>query len=149
MEKLVQAMKVLLADTFAFYLKAQGFHWNVESINFPQYHTFLAGIYSEVYGSVDDMAEHIRQLDQYAPAGLSKLAKLATIKDVDGVPSAKGMLEELLKDNEVLLNQIEIAYDLAEKERKHGLSNFLADRQGAHCKHRWQLAATLKTTGSQ
>ncbi len=149
MEKLVQSMKVLLADTFAFYLKTQGFHWNVENANFPQYHAFFGTIYDEVYGSVDTMAEHIRQLDQYAPAGLSKYAKLATIKDEDQIPSAKGMLQELLKDNETLLKQIEVAYDLAEKEKKHGLSNFLADRQAAHSKHRWQLMATLKNTGSQ
>jgi starvation-inducible DNA-binding protein len=149
MEKLVQSMKVLLADTFAFYLKTQGFHWNTEGANFPQYHAFFGAIYDEVYGSVDTMAEHIRQLDSYAPAGLSKYAKLATIKDEDSIPSAKGMIEELLKDNETLLKQIEVAYDLAEKEKKHGLSNFLADRQAAHSKHRWQLTATLKNIGSQ
>lgn len=149
MEKLVQAMKVLLADTFAFYLKAHGFHWNVESINFPQYHALFGTVYDEVYGSVDTMAEHIRQLDQYAPAGLSKFSKLATIKDEDSIPSAKGMLEELVKDNDTLLKQIEAAYELSEKEKKRGLSNFLADRMAAHSKHRWQLTATLKTTGSQ
>lgn len=149
MEKLVQSMKVLLADTFAFYLKAQGFHWNVENMNFPQYHSFFGSIYDEVYGSIDTMAEHIRQLDSYAPAGLSKLAKLATIKDEDSIPSAKGMLEELLKDNDTLLKQLATAYELAEKEHNHGLSNFIADRQASHSKHRWQIAATLKNIGSQ
>jgi starvation-inducible DNA-binding protein len=148
MDKLAQELKVLLGNSFAFYVKAHGFHWNVEGVNFPQYHAFFEGIYSEVYGSLDTLAEHIRQLDQYAPAGLSKLSSLATIGDVNGVPSGKGMLEELLKDNEVLLKQIEIVYTLAEKERKRGLSNFLADREAAHSKHRWMLSATLKNTGT-
>jgi starvation-inducible DNA-binding protein len=148
MDKLAQELKVLLGNSFAFYLKAHGFHWNVEGVNFPQYHAFFEVIYSEVYDSLDTMAEHIRQLDHYVPAGLSKLASLATIGDANGVPSAKGMLEELLKDNEVLLKQIEVVYALAEKERRRGLSNFLADREAAHSKHRWQLTATLKNTGT-
>jgi starvation-inducible DNA-binding protein len=149
MEKLVQSMKVLLADTFVFYLKTQGFHWNVENMNFPQYHAFFGTIYDEVYDSVDTMAEHIRQLDSYAPAGLKKFAELATIKDEDSIPSAKGMLEVLIKDNDVILKHLEAVYELSEKEKKRGLSNFIADRQAAHSKHRWQLTATLKNTGSQ
>ena len=149
MEKLVQAMKVLLADTFAFYVKTHGFHWNCEGQNFPQYHALFDLIYNEVYDSVDTMAEHIRQLDQYAPAGLKKFNDLATIKDEEQIPSAKGMIEALVKDNDTLLKQIEAAYELSEKEKKRGLSNFLADRQAAHSKHRWQLTATLKNTGSQ
>jgi starvation-inducible DNA-binding protein len=149
MEKLVQSMKVLLGDTFAFYIKTHGFHWNVEGVNFPQYHALFDTIYSEVYGSIDTMAEHIRQLDSYAPAGLKKFAELATIKDEDSIPSAKGMIEALIKDNDVILKHLEVVYELAEKEKKRGLSNFIADRQAAHSKHRWQLTATIKNTGSQ
>lgn len=142
-------MKVLLADTFAFYIKTHGFHWNTEGMNFPQYHALFDLIYNEVYDSVDTMAEHIRQLDSYAPAGLKKFSELATIKDEDQIPSAKGMIEQLIKDNEVLLKHIEATYELSEKEKKRGLSNFLADRQAAHSKHRWQLTATIKNVGSQ
>ena len=142
-------MKVLLGDTFALYIKAHGFHWNIEGPNFPQYHALFGTVYDEVYGSVDTLAEHIRQLDSYAPAGLKKFVELSTIKDEDQIPSAKGMLEALIRDNDAILKQVEAAYELSEKEKKRGLSNFLADRQAAHSKHRWQLTATLKSTGSQ
>ena len=40
MDELIEQMKVALASTFAFYLKAHNFHWNVEGPNFPQYHSF-------------------------------------------------------------------------------------------------------------
>ena len=36
MKELIERMKVVLADSFAFYLKAHYYHWNVEGINFPQ-----------------------------------------------------------------------------------------------------------------
>lgn len=147
-DKLIQAMKELLGNTYAFYIKAHGFHWNVEGPNFPQYHALFGTVYEEVYGSVDDMAEHIRQLDSYAPAGLAQFNQLATIADESSVPNAKGMLERLMRDNDFMLECIENAYDLAEKNKCHGLSNFLADRQAAHSKHRWQLKATLKSASA-
>jgi len=144
MDELVQAMKKALADTFAFYLKAQGFHWNVEGPNFPQYHALFDTIYNEVYGSIDQFAEEIRSLDAYAPASFARFSELTSLQDEIQILNAQGMLSKLLADNDVVLSSLEQAYELAEVAHNHGLSNFLAERQDAHKKHAWQLKATLK-----
>ena len=144
MDELVQAMKKSLADTFAFYLKAHGFHWNVEGPNFPQYHALFETIYSEVYGSIDQFAEEIRAMDAYAPASFARYSELTSLEDEIKILNAQGMLEKLLADNNVVLASLEQAYELAEVAHNHGLSNFLAERQDAHKKHAWQLRATLK-----
>ena len=144
MDELVQAMKKSLADTFAFYLKAQGFHWNVEGPNFPQYHALFDTIYNEVYGSIDRFAEEIRSLDAYAPASFARFSELTSLEDEIQILNAQGMLAKLLADNDVVLSSLEQAYELAEVAHNHGLSNFLAERQDAHKKHAWQLKATLK-----
>lgn len=144
MDELVQAMKKALADTFAFYLKAQGFHWNVEGPNFPQYHALFDTIYNEVYGSIDQFAEEIRSLDAYAPASFARFSELTSLEDEIQILNAQGMLAKLLADNDVVLSSLEQAYELAEVAHNHGLSNFLAERQDAHKKHAWQLKATLK-----
>jgi starvation-inducible DNA-binding protein len=144
MDELVQAMKKALADTFAFYLKAQGFHWNVEGPNFPQYHALFDTIYNEVYGSIDRFAEEIRAMDAYAPASFARFSELTSLQDEIQILNAQGMLAKLLADNDVVLASLEQAYELAEVAHNHGLSNFLAERQDAHKKHAWQLKATLK-----
>ena len=144
MDELVQAMKKSLADTFAFYLKAQGFHWNVEGPNFPQYHALFDTIYNEVYGSIDRFAEEIRAMDAYAPASFARFSELTSLQDEIQILNAQGMLAKLLADNDVVLSSLEQAYELAEVAHNHGLSNFLAERQDAHKKHAWQLKATLK-----
>ena len=144
MDELVQAMKKSLADTFAFYLKAQGFHWNVEGPNFPQYHALFDTIYNEVYGSIDRFAEEIRAMDAYAPASFARFSELTSLEDEIQILNAQGMLAKLLADNDVVLSSLEQAYELAEVVHNHGLSNFLAERQDAHKKHAWQLKATLK-----
>jgi starvation-inducible DNA-binding protein len=143
-EQLIKAMKVAHASTFAFYLKAHGFHWNVEGENFPQYHEFFEKIYSEVYGVVDRFAEEIRALGSYAPAGLGRLLELSGIEDQREVVDARMMIEILYQDNQTVLGSVEQAYELAENFGAHGLSNFLAERQDAHKKHAWMLRATLK-----
>ena len=144
MDELVQQLKVCLASSFAFYLKAHNFHWNVEGPNFPQYHSFLDGLYNEVWGAVDSIAEHIRTLDAYAPGSLSRYGQLSVVDDQINIPSAQKMLIELHADNMRLINELEKAYRLADKNGKDGLSNFLQDRIDIHAKHGWMLKATAK-----
>ena len=144
MDELKQAMKQSFATSFAFYLKAQFFHWNVEGMLFPQLHDFFGNIYGEVYGSIDKFAEEIRTLGTFAPGSLGRFSQLTAVEDEERIPPAKDMLEILYRDNEVVLATIKTAYDLAEAAGAHGLSNFLAERQDAHMKHAWMLRATLK-----
>ena len=141
---LAEALKTLLSTSYAFVIKAQHFHWNVEGPNFPQYHKFFGDIYEEVYGSIDQFAEEIRAMDAYAPASFARFSELTSIEDEIKILNAQGMFEKLLADNSIVLASIEQAYELAEAAHNHGLSNFLAERQDAHAKHGWQLRATLK-----
>lgn len=144
MEELINKMKVVLASTFAFYLKAQNYHWNIEGVNFPQYHDFFGKLYEEVHGAVDAIAEQIRILDAYAPGSLKRFQELSTIMDETSVPSAVIMCQRLQKDNETLLLDLELAYNEAERTKQLGLSNFLQDRIEIHKKHGWMLKAVQK-----
>ena len=144
MDELKQALKQAFANSFAFYLKAHYFHWNVEGMLFSQFHDFFGNIYQEVYASIDPFAENIRKIDSYAPGSFSRLSQLAEINDEERIPPAKNMLEILLRDNDIVLESIKTAYDAAESVGAVGLSDFLAGRQDAHMQHGWMLRATLK-----
>lgn len=144
MPELVQQMKVVLASTFAAYLKAHNFHWNVEGADFPQYHGFFGDLYEELWGAVDGIAEHIRTLDSYAPGSLGRFIQLSVVDDQINIPSAKAMAVELGSDNVKLLAELNKAYRMAESSNKLGLSNFLQDRLTAHEKHGWMLRSMVK-----
>ena len=144
MEELINKMKVVLASSFAFYLKAHNFHWNVEGVNFPQYHEFFGNLYEEVHGAIDKIAEEIRALDAYAPGSLKRFSELSTIMDETSVPSAVIMCQRLAKDNDSLLIDLELAYSEAERTKQLGLANFLQDRIDVHKKHGWMLRAIQK-----
>ena len=144
MDELVQALKKVLANEYAFALKALNFHWNVEGPDFYQYHGLFGQIYDEVFGSVDVIAERIRTLDAYAPGRLSRFSQLTDLEDQVEIPNSRSMIEKLIADTSIVLASIQECYQLAEQVGNHGLSNLMAERQDAHDKHLWMLKATLK-----
>lgn len=143
-EELVNAAKVVLANHYAFYVKAQNYHWNVTGPDFVQYHDLFGKIYEEVGGVIDKLAEEIRAMDSYAPGSFSRFSELTQIEDEQNVPAATEMIRRLNNDITIMQNSIMDAYHLAEENMQHGYSNLMAERQDAFLKHAWMLKSILK-----
>ena len=144
MDKFVNQLKIAFASQYAFAIKAQNFHWNVEGSDFYQLHQLFDTIYGEVYGAVDAFAENIRKIKAYTPASLERFSALSAINDEVEVLSPEAMVAELLHDAEKMQEIMKVLFVEAEARGDHGLSNFLADRQDAFAKHAWFLRATSK-----
>jgi len=143
-EELIEDLKKLFASNYAFYLKAQYYHWNVEGPNFPQYHEFFGKIYEEVGTSIDKMAEHIRALDAYAPGSFKRLIELSDIEGDDTIISGLEMASRLLADNDKMTPMLIAAMKKAEEVDRFGTANFLQDRIEAHRLHAWMLRSVTK-----
>jgi starvation-inducible DNA-binding protein len=137
-------LKTLLGTTAALYVKAHGFHFNVEGPDFPQYHEFLGDYYQDVYGTVDKIGEYIRTLDSYAPGSLSRLAELSIIQEQLQVPRAELMFVELEQDNAKMIGLLNSLFQSAEAENKQGIADFIAQRLDAHEKWGWMFRSILK-----
>ena len=144
MEQLVESLKKVQATSFAFYLKAHNYHWNVEGHSFSEYHAFLGDLYAEVWGAVDAIAEHIRTLDAYVPGSFIRFQQLSSIEDEQSVPSGRAMMARLLADNQRVLDDLMSAHAAAEAAGKRGIVNFLEDRIDTHEKHGWMLRSFTK-----
>jgi len=144
MEELVSKMKVVLASTFAIYLKAHNFHWNVEGPTFPMFHDFFGDLYQEYFSAVDPIAEEIRTLGAYAPGSLVRFKEDSVVKDEINIPSALSMATKLKEDNMKIIVILKETQKLAEKENAVGLANFLQDRIDRHYKHDWMLRSVTK-----
>ena len=143
-EELLSSLKQAMADSFVLYYKAHSYHWNVEGADFKQYHDLFAVIYQEIFEAIDTIAEHIRQLDDYAPTSLTQLKSLSMISEDEDVVSSMSMVSRLLDANNLTLASLMMAYRAADSATELGLANFLQDRIAAHQKHGWMLKATLK-----
>lgn len=137
-------MKIAFSSEFAFYLKAHNFHWNVEGIQFVQFHELFGDIYLEVYGCIDPFAENIRKLDCYTPGSFTRFSMLSMVDDETGILPAEAMVSELLEDSDKMVKILKRVFDMATEVGEDGLSNFLAERMDAHRKHSWMLRASLK-----
>lgn len=141
---LVDCLKTLLANEIAMFLKASGFHWNVEGPDFHSFHGFFAMIYEDVYSAIDPTAENIRKLGSYAPFTLPTLDRLRDVRDVKTSTDPLAMCVDLHDANEKVLECIAECFKFASDDNEQGIANFLADRDGQHKKWRWQLEATIK-----
>jgi len=137
-------LKTLLATQYAFVIKAQFFHWNVEGSDFSQLHKFFGKIYEEVNEAIDATAEYIRILEEYTPGSFERFQELSLITGQIKVPRAKLMLQELLADNQVLIDLLNQCFAAAEQENQQGIADFIAGRIDAQGKHGWMLKAFLK-----
>lgn len=144
MEILVEMMRKVLADAYAFQLKANNYHWNVEGPNFPQYHDFLGELYTEVHGATDAIAEEIRALDYYAPGSFTRFLELTDIQCETNVPNGLEMIKRLSADNDKVLATLNMAFKLANELDKQGLADFLAGRIDVHNKHGWMLRSITR-----
>jgi starvation-inducible DNA-binding protein len=144
MDKFTNQLKIAFASQYAFALKAQNFHWNVEGPDFYQLHKLFEDIYNEVYDSIDDFAENIRKIKAYTPASLTRFSTLTEIDDESGVLMPESMVSELLLDAEKMQEIMKVLFVESEANKEYGLSDFIAGRQDAFAKHAWFLRATLK-----
>jgi starvation-inducible DNA-binding protein len=130
------------------YYKTHQFHWNVEGIEFTQYHTFFEEIYTDVYNSVDPIAELLRKLDEYAPVSIDELYKYKTLEEeTTREILLSDILSSLIKANDEVLASLNKVFTLANSNKQQGVCNFIADRIDTHQKHGWFLRASAKKIG--
>ena len=143
-EELINAIKIALADHYALYFKAHGYHWNVEGSDFEEYHTLFGKIYDDAIDSVDDMAENIRKLAAYAPFKMSRFLELTNVMETEVSSDPQLMASDLLMALVTVIDSNFMAYKAAEAVGEVGISNFHQDRDGMLKKWRWQLRSSLK-----
>ena len=144
MNELIVALRKTLATNFSLYLKTHMFHWNVEGPNFNDYHAFWATVYADLWAQSDILAEYLRQAGQYAPGSLSVYTQISDVQDEEGFPSASAMFQQFLVDNQKMIDLYNRLYDAAEAAKECQISNYAADRLGAHKKHAWMARSILK-----
>jgi starvation-inducible DNA-binding protein len=144
MDQLIQQLKVILGTNFALYFKTHGFHWNVEGVNFQQYHDFFAELYTSIFNNTDLIAEKIRMLDAYAPGSLLRMLELADVEESAIIPSPISMMAELKRDNDRMMVHLRAGIVAADQAGEPAIGNFLQDLLDQHQKHAWMLRSFIK-----
>ena len=65
--KVVDALRLVVADTYAIIGQTHICHWNVRGASFFSLHTAFEEQYNELFAAVDEIAERIRAKGALAP----------------------------------------------------------------------------------
>jgi starvation-inducible DNA-binding protein len=99
--------------------------------------------YTELALAVDLIAERIRALGEPAPGSYSAYAKLSSIAEADGVPSATEMVRILAEDQLAVVRTARAVFPLADAAHDEPTADLLTQRMQVHEKTAWMLRATL------
>lgn len=142
-KRIAQGLSRLLADSYLLYLKTHNFHWNVEGPKFKALHDLFEEQYQDLAQAVDDIAERVRTLGEYAPGSYAQFAELASIKEETGHPDADAMVRQLADDQVTVAERARGVLKDAQEAGDEGSVDLLGGRVMTHEKNAWMLHSML------
>lgn len=142
--KIVQGLSALLADSYTLYLMTHNFHWNVTGPQFNSLHLMFMAQYTEQWNALDLIAERIRALGHPAPGTYNEFVKLASIKEVEGVPKADEMIRHLVDAQEATARTARGLFPVVNAANDQPTADLLTQRLEVHEKTAWMLRSLLE-----
>lgn len=141
---IAQGLSKLLADSYTLYLMTHNFHWNVKGPMFNTLHLMFMAQYTEQWNALDLIAERIRALDFPAPGTYKEFVKLASIKEIEGVPKAVDMIRLLVEAQEATARTARSLFPAVNQASDQPTMDLLTQRLEVHEKTAWMLRSLLE-----
>lgn len=120
------ALKIILANSYAIYLKTKNFHWHVSGPYFRDYHLLLDEQAAEILAVTDAIAERARKTGNTTIRSIGDIARHQTIKDNDAeFVTPQDMLSELRADNLHMVESFRRAKAVADKAMDNATSGLI------------------------
>ncbi len=142
-KEITNAAAVLLADSYALYLKTHNYHWNVTGPMFNSLHTMFEVQYDELALAVDEVAERIKALGAYAPGSFSEFAALTSLDEAVQGAKAVEMIEQLAADQLKVVAAAQALGRIADEAGDDVTVDLAIRRQEVHQKNAWMLRSHL------
>ena len=140
---IAEGLSKLLADSYTLYLKTHNYHWNVEGPLFNSLHMMFEEQYQELATAVDEIAERIRALGEYAPGSYSAFAELTRIEEERKHPAAEDMVRNLVRAHEAVVATAKEAFPAADDAGDEPTCDLLTQRMHVHEKTAWMLRSMV------
>lgn len=140
---LCKGLSKFLADSYLLYLKTQNYHWNVTGKMFQALHTLFEEQYKDLAEAVDEIAERIRALGEYAPGSFASFSKISSIKEESTVPTAEEMIQNLVVGHEAVVSTGRELMSLTDEYEDDVTADLLTQRMQVHEKAAWMLRSMI------
>ena len=110
------ALNLLLADTFALYVKTKNFHWHMSGPHFRDYHLLLDEQADQIFAMTDALAERVRKIGGTTLRSIGHIARLQRVLDNDAeFVEPLDMLAELRDDNKQMAAAMREAHEVCDE----------------------------------
>jgi starvation-inducible DNA-binding protein len=110
------ALKLLLSDVFALYLKTKNFHWHMSGSHFRDYHLMLDDQGDQIFSMTDAIAERARKLGGTTVRSIGQISRFQRIVDNDAEHvKPLDMIAELRDDNAILTQNMREVHSLCDE----------------------------------
>lgn len=114
--EIAAALRRLLADALALYLKTKSFHWHISGQHFRDYHLLLDEQAEQIFAMTDDLAERARKIGGPTLRSIGDISRHQRLKDNDEESvTPQEMLSELNGDNQALTRYFRSTHEICEK----------------------------------
>ncbi len=135
-----------LADTYLLLVKTKKYHWDVVGPQFMTLHKLWQAHYEALTINVDIIAERIRTLGGYPIGTMEGFLKICSLKEDPGtVPTATGMVSQLLADHEHVVRNLRKHVEHCSNEfEDDGTADFLTGLMVQHEEIAWTLRSFIE-----
>src|SRR6202012_4570842 len=139
------ALRALLADTFALYLKTKNFHWHMSGPHFRDYHLLLDEQADQIFAITDDIAERARKIGETTLHSIGEISKYQRLSDNNkGFVEPKLMLAELHQDNLSLVEYMRKTHEVTDEANDVATTSLLENWIDEAERRAWFLYETIR-----
>ncbi|HEX3505767.1 MAG TPA: DNA starvation/stationary phase protection protein [Xanthobacteraceae bacterium] len=140
------ALRILLADMFALYIKTKNFHWHMSGPHFRDYHLMLDEQSEQIFATTDDIAERARKIGGTTIRSIGHINKLKRVLDNDAdFVTPLDMLAELRDDNKQLTAHMREVHDLTDEHGDVATTSLLENWIDESERRTWFLFEACRT----
>lgn len=144
LEKSIELLSIVLADSVVLYTKVRKFHWNVSGNSFMELHKLFESNYSELEEIIDNTAERINELGGKTIGTMKEFLSLTNLSENPNVyPNQKDMIVELLNDYESIIVTLRKYISILSESQDFGTIDFLTGLLEQNEKTAWILRRYL------
>lgn len=149
MEKLFKLLSDAQASLLVLFHKTWVYHWNVVGQDFQQLHTLFGDQYETMFEEIDRLSEHMRYLNVKPLSSLKRILEVSYIDEASSSANAEDMIEDLLKSNQDLCDNLAKISEESEKQNSYATANLVQDLMESHGKFVWMLRSFSDKTSKK
>ncbi len=142
--EVIEALRLVLSDTFVLYMKTYAVHWNYQGPKFFSVHKMTEEQYGQLAEAIDAIAERIRALEKTAPISLATILASSDLEEMSRVNAGNDAdLINLISSHELLARRAHEAATICGEADDVYSEDMMIQRVGQHDKAVWMLRSFL------